>query len=72
MELFTIAEVSKKLKVNRNAVYEIIKAGHLQGLKLGSLKVASCELDRFIKESVGKDFSDLDDVKNLDILKIKN
>mgnify|MGYP002673165859 CR=1 FL=1 len=62
MELLTIKEVSKILKVNVNLVYDIIKTGHLKALKLGSLKVTSFELERFIREASGKDFSDLNNV----------
>lgn len=67
MELFTIKEVSKKLKLNVSDTYKLIRAGHLQALKLGALKVTSLELDRFIKEASGKDFSDLNNVKELDL-----
>ncbi|EKY22796.1 hypothetical protein HMPREF0216_03161 [Clostridium celatum DSM 1785] len=63
MELLTVREVSVKLKVNVNLVYKLIKSVHLTGLKLGSIKVTSYELERFIKEASGKDFSDLDNVK---------
>lgn len=62
MELLTVKEVSEVLKVNVNLVYALIKAGHLQGLKLGATKVTSFELERFIKEASGKDFSDLNNV----------
>lgn len=62
MELFTVKEVSKKLKMNVTDTHKLIKAGHLQALKLGSLKVTSFELERFIKEASGKDFSDLNNV----------
>lgn len=63
MELLTVKEVSKILKVNTNLVYALIKTKHLQGLKLGSTKVTSYELDRFVREASGKDFSDLNNVK---------
>ena len=65
IELLTITEISKKLKVNKNTVYNLIKSGHLSALKLGSLKVTSFELERFILSSVGKDFTDLNNVKDL-------
>lgn len=65
MELFTIAEVAKILKVNPNYVYELIKHRHLVALKLGAKKVTSFELERFIKNASGKDFSDLDNVTDL-------
>ena len=62
MELFTVKEVSKKLRINVTDTYKLIRAGHLQALKLGSLKVTSFELERFIREASGKDFSDLNNV----------
>lgn len=65
MELHTIKEVSIKLKINVSDTYKLIKSGHLQALKLGSLKVTSLELERFIINSSGKDYSDLSDVKEL-------
>lgn len=65
LRLFTIREVAERLKMNRAAVYELIKSGNLQALKLGSLKVSSYELERFIKEATGKDFSDLENVIDL-------
>ena len=62
MELFTVKEVSKMLKMNVTDTHKLIKAGHLQAFKLGSLKVTSFELERFIREASGKDFSDLNNV----------
>ena len=67
MELFTIREVSKRLKMNTSDTYKLIKSGNLQDLKLGSLKVTSYELERFIREATGKDFTDLSNVTELDI-----
>lgn len=66
MELFTIKEVSLRLKINVSDTYKLIKAGHLKALKLGSLKVTCFELERFIKGCTGKDYSDLDNVKELE------
>jgi len=65
LELFTVSEVSKLLKVNNTYVYKLIKTGYLKALKLGSLKVPDSELKRFIDFSIGKDFSDLDNIKDL-------
>jgi excisionase family DNA binding protein len=62
-ELLKIREVAKILRVNPNRVYELIKSGHITALKLGDLKVTRLELMRFIKEANGKDFSDLDNIK---------
>lgn len=62
MELFTVKEVSKKLRINVTDTYKLIRAGHLQALKLGSLKVTSFELEKFIREASGKDFTDLNNI----------
>lgn len=62
MELFTVKEVSKKLRINVTDTYKLIRTGHLQALKLGSLKVTSFELERFIREASGKDFTDLNNI----------
>lgn len=66
--LFTVAEVAKRLKINKTAVYELIKQGHLKALKLGSMKVTVSELERFLTESNGKDFSAID-INSKEILK---
>lgn len=65
--LYTIKEVSELLGVNRNSVYDLIKFGHIQALKLGSMKVSSFELDDFMKRNAGKDFSDLENIKELEV-----
>ena len=48
LELFTVSEVSKLLKVNNTYVYKLIKTGYLKALKLGSLKVPDSELKRLL------------------------
>lgn len=63
--LYTVAEVSEILKINRNAVYELINHGLLQGLKLGSMKITKFELLRFLKAYNGKNLDDLDNIKDL-------
>ena len=65
MELFTVIEVAKNLKTTKQKVYQLIKMGHMQALKLGDLKITSFELERFIKEASGKDYSDLENVTEL-------
>lgn len=64
-ELLTVSEVARKLKVNTDYVYSLIKSGNLRALKLGSLKIRSTELDRFLKYAEGKDFSDLNNITEL-------
>lgn len=65
LQLFNVKEVGKRLKINPSAVYQLIKSGHLRALKLGSLKVTSTELERFLKYAEGKDFTDLNNIKEL-------
>ena len=67
MELLTVKEVSKILKINVSDTYKLIKKGYIEALKLGSLKVTRTELENFLVFAAGKDFSDLDNVKPLDL-----
>jgi excisionase family DNA binding protein len=63
--VYTVDEVAKILKVGKNTVYDLINKEIIVGLKLGRLKVTKFELIRFLKESSGKDLSDLDNIKDL-------
>ena len=47
-ELLTLTEVAKILKINRNAVYELIGNGYIRALKLGSMKVRRSTLNAFM------------------------
>lgn len=64
-QLFEVAEVAKLLKCNKNKVYDLIKSGQLQGLKLGRMKVSSVELENFLERNIGKDLTDPFNVKAL-------
>lgn len=57
--LLTVSEVAKELHVNVNYVYELIKAGLLQALKIGSLKVRRETLEQFLKDYDGKDVDEI-------------
>ena len=50
--LYTVAEVAKMLKVNRNFVYKIIKDGELEAVKIGSIKVRRDALDRYVANNI--------------------
>lgn len=65
-ELLEVAEVAKRLKCNRNKVYDLIKSGQLVGLKLGRMKVSNIELDDFLVRNAGKDLTDPFNVKELE------
>ncbi|ALA12301.1 helix-turn-helix domain-containing protein [Paenibacillus larvae] len=63
--LHTVSEVAEILRVNPNYVYDLIRHGHLQALKLGRLKISTFELENFMKRNAGKDFSDLRNIRDL-------
>lgn len=65
--LFTVKETSKILKTNTNYVYRLIKCGYLKCLKLGSYKIRKKTLNEFLEKYEGKDLTDLDDIKDVDI-----
>jgi len=64
-EFLEVAEVAKRLKCNKNKVYDLIKSGQLVGLKLGRMKVTTIELDDFLVRNAGKDLTDPFNVRDL-------
>ena len=56
--LYTVKEVSELLHTNPTYVYNLIKAGLLPVLKLGSYKVRRESLSGFLAEYEGKDLTD--------------
>ena len=50
--LYTVSEVAKMLKVNRNFVYKLIKDGELEAVKIGSIKIRREVLDRYIQNNI--------------------
>ena len=48
--LYTVTEVAKMLKVNRNFVYKIINNGELEAVKIGSIKVRKEALTKYVNE----------------------
>ena len=48
--LYTVSEVAKLLKVNRNFVYNLIKNGELEAVKIGSIKVREEALNQYVNE----------------------
>ena len=47
--LYTVTEVAKILKVNRNFVYKIINNGELEAVRIGSIKVKREALNRYVE-----------------------
>ena len=50
--LYTVTEVAKLLKVNKNFVYKLIKDGELEAVKIGSIKVKQEALNDYIERNV--------------------
>lgn len=48
--LYTIAEVSELLKVNKNYIYALIRQGYLKSIKLGCRKITRRALLAFLDE----------------------
>ena len=48
--LYTVSEVAKLLKVNRNFVYKIINNGELEAVRIGSIKVREEALNRYVNK----------------------
>lgn len=67
--IYSIHQVAKILQSSPNYIYELIYHGYLPAIKLGSLKVRKCTLEKFLADNEGKDLSDL---KSIIPLKITN
>ena len=48
--LLTVSEVAKLLKVNKNFVYNLIKNGELEAVKVGSIKVKKEALTKYVNK----------------------
>ncbi len=53
--VYTVAETAKILKVNNDAVYELIRQGKLKALRLGCLKIRKLEIERFLAQQEWED-----------------
>ena len=53
MNLFTVKEVAKALRLTEKTVYKMIKTGAISAVKIGgALRIQQEELDRIMKEGV--------------------
>ena len=50
--LYTVSEVSKMLKVNRNYVYKLIKNGEIEAVKIGSIKIKREALNQYVNNNI--------------------
>lgn len=54
--LFTVKELKQIFKISEGDVYSLINKGELKALKLGRLKVPYFEVERFLRDNLGRDF----------------
>lgn len=66
--LYTVAETAKILKTNTSYIYSLIKLGYLPAIKLGSYKIRSSTLEKFLQEYENKDLTDLTNIKELKVI----
>ncbi|NFE74694.1 helix-turn-helix domain-containing protein [Clostridium botulinum] len=65
--IYTVAETAQLLKVNKNSVYNLVRSGLIKAIKLGTIKIPAEELERFVRDNTGKDLSDLNDIRELEL-----
>ena len=64
--LLTIPQVAKLIHTDVNKVRGYVRSGKLKALKLGELKVRREEVDRFLREAEGLDYTDIDNIRRLE------
>ncbi len=65
--IYTVHEVAKILHSSPNYIYTLIEKGYLPALKLGSTKILKSTLEKFLIQNEGQDFSDLNNIKKLNV-----
>ena len=65
--LYTVDEVAKILKTNKDYVYRLHKSGLLRFIKLGRLKCRKVTLEAFLTKYDGQDITDPENVKPIEI-----
>ena len=56
-DLYTVKEVSKFIGIAESDVRKLIVSGELRAIKFRSIKVPAIELERFLQNSTGRDFT---------------
>ena len=68
--LYTVKEVSELIHTNPAYVYELIKAGLLPVLKLGSYKIRRTALLEFLEKYEGYDLTKPHELKKLELSQV--
>ena len=56
--IYTVSEVAKIMKTNKNYVYQLIKAGVLPATQIGSIKIRHDTLAKFLAKAEGYNYND--------------
>lgn len=56
--LLSVPQAASLMHTQPARVRVLLKNGYLKALKLGELKIRRAEIDRFLEEAEGKDFSE--------------
>lgn len=57
LRCYTVKEVSKFIGIAESDVRKLIVSGELKAIKFRTIKVPAIELERFLQNSTGKDFT---------------
>lgn len=57
LKCYTVKEVSKFIGIAESDVRKLIVSGELRAIKFRSIKVPAIELERFLQNSTGRDFT---------------
>lgn len=60
--LYTVQETARLLKVGKNKVYELVRAGLLPALNLGGTKIRREALTRFLEIHENYDLTDVNNI----------
>lgn len=63
--LLSVTEAAKLLGIGKNGMYDLVHAGLIKYLKINGTKIPRVEIERFARESINLDFSDMENVKEI-------
>ena len=70
--VYTVREVATILHTSPNYVYKLIDKGFLPAIKLRSVRVLKQSLEQFLIINQGKDLSNMNEIKKLEIFNLED
>lgn len=70
--VYTVREVATILHTSPNHVYKLIDKGFLPAIKLRSVRVLKQSLEHFLIINQGKDLSNMNEIKKLEIFNLED